>query len=237
MGDTKYVDAIRSKKELAIMYEEKVVTYIKINTFERILQLMNENLGSYFDSIAYGIYSSEEIIELRNSVRIEPPKKINYTRNFEVFSENDRKLDKCKKLNEDLFDSVQKELDRIKEEEERKRREEEERLRRLKEEEEQKKRKKLEIRKRIKVLFEKNIKSHEDEEILRRRFNQYKLCIDEARIIQTKREKENQKRILRLKRQKEEEDKKKEEEEKKKKEEERLKKEEEERLKKEEEER
>ena len=68
MGDTKYVDAIRSKKELAIMYEEKVVTYIKINTFERILQLMNENLGSYFDSIAYGIYSSEEIIELRNSV-------------------------------------------------------------------------------------------------------------------------------------------------------------------------
>ena len=29
-GDTKYVDAIRSKPDLAVMYDEKLITYIKV---------------------------------------------------------------------------------------------------------------------------------------------------------------------------------------------------------------
>ena len=206
MGDTKYVDAIKSKDDLAIMYDEKLITYIKVTSFEKILQLMNENLNTYFDSLAYGIYSTEEIIELRNSIRIEPPKIEKFSKYFEVYLEEDPKLGIFKTLNEDLFDNVQLELDRIKEEEERKRREEEERLRRLKEAEEQKEREREARIKRIKILFEKNMKTYEDEEILKRRFRQFKICIEEAKLLQEKKAQEDQKRILRLKRQKEKEE-------------------------------
>ena len=91
-------------------------------------------------------------------------------------------------------------LDRIKEEEERKKREEEERLRKIREAEEEKKRQKEERRKKIRILFEKNIKTYENIEILRRRFIQYKLGVENEIKYQ-----ENQKRILRLKRKEEEE--------------------------------
>ena len=82
MEDTKYVDIIRTKDDLAILQEEKLITYIKVKSFERVLQLMKESLDTYFDSLSFGIYSSEEIIEFRNSIRIEPPKKERYTKNF-----------------------------------------------------------------------------------------------------------------------------------------------------------
>ena len=103
INDTKYVDAIRSKNDLAIMYNEKVITYIKVSSFENILKLMNESLNTYFDSLAFGIYSSEEIYELRNSIRIQPPKKENYTKNFEGYLTEDLKLNRFKNLNDDVF--------------------------------------------------------------------------------------------------------------------------------------
>lgn len=121
MEDTKYADAIRTKEELAVMYNEKLLLYIRVSSFEKILKLINESLNTYFDSIAYGIYSSEEIIELRNSLRSQPPKKEEeYTKNFDVCSPNEDKLKKRKMLNDDLFDNVQNEIDRIKEQEEKK---------------------------------------------------------------------------------------------------------------------
>ena len=114
-GDTKYIDAIKSKDDLAIMYEDKLLNYIKVSSFEKILHLMEENLNSYFDCIAYGIYSSEEIIELRNSMKIDQPKNENYSRNLDAYLPEDPKLQRNKKLNDDLFDNVQRELDRIRE--------------------------------------------------------------------------------------------------------------------------
>ncbi len=73
MEDTKYVDAVKAKDELALMYGEKIKNYIKVKSFENILRLMDESLTTYFDQIAYGIYSIEELNEIRNSIRGELP--------------------------------------------------------------------------------------------------------------------------------------------------------------------
>ena len=68
------------------------------------------------------------------------PHEENVTKNLDIAVEVDNnKLNKIKDLHDDIFHSVDKELERIKEEEERKRREEEERLRKLKEAEDEKK--------------------------------------------------------------------------------------------------
>ena len=237
--DTKYVDAIRAKKELGILFDDKLSTYISVNAFENILKKMDENLDNYFDALSFGIYSYQEIIELKKSIKTITTEKENIIKYFEVYSEqNNKKLDKFATLNDDIFKSVDRQLEIIKEEEERKKREEEERLRKLKEAEEEKKKWKVLRRKKIKGIFEENMNSYEPFEIMKRRFKQYKEGIEEARRIQNNKEMEEQRKLLRLKKQKEEEEKKKkEEEEKKRKEEERKKKEEEERLKKEEEER
>ena len=233
--DTKYVDAIRAKKELGILNDDKLLTYISVNAFEKILKFMDESLDTYFDALSFGIYSSQEITELKKSLKSRPiEKEENIIKYFEVYSEEDKnKLDKFKDLNDDIFFSVDRQLEIIKEEEERKKREEEERLRRLKEAEEQQKKWKILRRKNIKTLFEQNINSYEPFQIMKRRFQQYKDGVEEAK--KKHREMEEQKRLLRLKKQKEEEQKK-QEEEKKKLEEERIKKEEEEKRKKEEEE-
>ena len=237
--DTKYVDAIRAKKELGILFDDKLSTYISVNAFENILKKMDENLDNYFDALSFGIYSYQEIIELKKSIKTITTEKENIIKYFEVYSEqNNKKLDKFAKLNDDIFKSVDRQLEIIKEEEERKKREEEERLRKLKEAEEEKKKWKVLRRKKIKGIFEENMNSYEPFEIMKRRFKQYKEGIEEAKRKQNNKEMEEQRKLLRLKKQKEEEEKKKkEEEEKKRKEEERKKKEEEERLKKEEEER
>ena len=245
--DTKYVDAIRAKKELGILFDDKLITYITVDTFEKILKFMDESLENYFDALSFGIYSSQEITELKKSIMTIQPKEENIQKYLELFLESDNdKINKFAELNDDIFKSVDKELEFIKEEEERLKREEEERLRKLKEAEEEKKRMKILRRKKIKTLFEENINSHEPFEIMKRRFKQYKEGVEESKKRQKIKEMEEQKRLLRLKKQKEEEQKKLEEELKKaeeervrkeKEEKERLKKEEEKRLKKEEEKR
>ena len=235
--DTKYVDAIRAKKELGVLFDEKLITYISVDAFEKILKIMDENLENYFDALSFGIYSSKEITELKQSIMPIKPHEENVTKNLDIAVEVDNnKLNKIKDLHDDIFLSVDKELERIKEEEERKRREEEERLRKLKEAEDEKKRMKMIRRKKIKGLFEESINSHEPFEIMKRRFKQYKEGVEEAKKRQKNKEMEEQRKLLRLKKQKEEEQKKKEEE-LKKAEEERKRKEEEERKRREEEER
>ena len=203
--DTKYVDAIRAKKELGILREEKLITYITVEAFEKILKFMDESLDNYFDALAFGIYSTQEITELKKSVMTIQPGKENFQKYLEVFMENDNdKIDKFAGLNDDIFLNVDKELKIIKEEEERRKREEEERLRKLKEAEEEKKRMKLLRRKKIKTLFEETINSHEPFEIMKRRFKRYKEGVEEAKKKQKNKEMEEQKKLLRLKKQKEE---------------------------------
>ena len=171
MEDTKYVDIIRTKDELAILKEEKLITYIKVRSFERVLQLMKESLDTYFDSLSFGIYSSEEIIEFRNSVRIDPPKKQRYTKNFDLYLSEEAQLNRFKRMGEDMFLSVQREVDRIREEEEeeeRLRKEEEERLRkeeeeRLRKEEEERLRKEEEER--LRKEEEERLRKEEEERL------------------------------------------------------------------------
>ena len=242
--DTKYVDAIRAKKELGVLYDDKLFTYISVEAFEKILKFMDESLENYFDALSFGIYSSQEITELKKSIMTIPQKEENITKYFEVFSERDIKnLNKNHDLNDDIFLCVDKELEKIREEEELKKREEEERLKKLKEAEEEKKKWKILRRKRIKNLFEENINSHEPIEIMKRRFKQYREGVEEVKTRQKNKEMEEQRKLLRLKKLKEEEQKRKEderiikefEEKMKKDEEERKRREEEERIKKEEE--
>ena len=97
MEDTKYADAIRTKNDLAIMKDEKILLFIKVASFEKILKLMNESLNTYFDSIAYGIYSSEEITEFRNSIKTKPPpKKKPYTKIADFSFQQTDKLNRIK---------------------------------------------------------------------------------------------------------------------------------------------
>ena len=178
--DTKYVDAIRSKKELGILFDDKLITYISVNAFEKILKFMDEDLDNYFDSLSFGIYSSKEINELKESIKTIPPLKIeNIQRFFDInFEEDKNKFDKLTDFNDDLFLSVDNELESIRLEEERKKREEEERLRKL---EEEQKYRKIIRRNKIKTLFEENMNTYEPIEIIRRRVKQYKEGIEEAK--------------------------------------------------------
>jgi hypothetical protein len=165
--DTKYVDAIRAKKELGILFDDKLSTYISVNAFENILKKMDENLDNYFDALSFGIYSYQEIIELKKSIKTITTEKENIIKYFEVYSEqNNKKLDKFAKLNDDIFKSVDRQLEIIKEEEERKKREEEEKRKkneedRNKKEEEEKRKKDEEDR--IKKEEEDRIKKEEEE--------------------------------------------------------------------------
>ena len=115
--DTKYVEAIRAKKELGVLFNDKLLTYITVNAFENILKLMDENLENYFDALSFGIYSYQEILELKNSIKtIEIEKKENIIKYFEVYSEeNKNKLNHFTNLNDDIFKSVDKQFEIIKE--------------------------------------------------------------------------------------------------------------------------
>ena len=112
--DTKYVDAIRAKKELGVLFDEKLITYISVDAFEKILKIMDENLENYFDALSFGIYSSKEITELKQSIMPIKPLEENVTKNLDIAVEVDNnKLNKIKDLHDDIFHSVDKELERI----------------------------------------------------------------------------------------------------------------------------
>ena len=170
-NDTQYIDAIKTKGELAILKgENQLMNIVNLESFEVILRLMSINLNEFYYYVSFGIYSSEEIYEFRKSIstKIENKDKVDeYYKDYDYMTESDDKLILPTLFGDEIFENVQKRIDIIMAEQKRKKieeelklkqeleekqrkdeeelrikKQEEERLQREKEEEERKKRKK-----------------------------------------------------------------------------------------------
>ena len=244
--DVKYIEVLRKKGQLAILKgTNQYISMLSLKHFELILKKMGTNLQEEINLVAFGIYSIEEINEIKKSIEFDVPKVVfqNVTKYLEVKEPEINKINKNEKnFDNTIFVNIQEKLDFIKAEEERKRKEEEERKRKLEEENkikmELKEKRREKAKAKLKKIREDNIR-----EILMKKFIQYRNNIQGLKIIETKKKTETEKKVLRLKIKKDpkikadEEAKKKEEERKRKEEEERKRKEEEERKRLEEEER
>ena len=200
--DKKYIDAMRSKNQLAILKDSnQMICMIPLTAAENILKKMGENLEEDFSTFAFGIYSLEEINEIRKSMVIDKPPKIfvNLNKDFNIIMPIIERLPRNNKpLNNILFKNVQCKIDFIKAEEERKKREEEEKRKKI---EEVNRLKLLEKEKRKEKVCNKLKKIRNDNrlEILKKKFNQYRNNCEEFRIMEQRKKIETEKKVLRLK--------------------------------------
>ena len=222
--DIKYLELIKRKNQLAILKDHNhYICMLSLKHMDNILKKMGTNLEEEINLIAFGIYSMEEINEIRKSFILDIPKVVfeNITKYLEFQQPIINRLNKNKKsLDNEIFINIEEKLDFIKKEEERKRKEEEERKKKL--EEENRKKKEIKEKKREKAKLKlKKIREDNIREILMKKFRQYRNNIQGLKIVETKKTTETEKKVLRLKIKKEPKDKNKaNEEEKKKKEEE-----------------
>ena len=157
LDDKKYIEAMRVKNQLAILKDtNQLICMIPLSAAELILKKIGRNLEHDFNIFSFGIYSLEEINEIRKSMIIEQAKeKKNFTKDLDmVLTPIERLKKKGKKLDGTLFKNVQDRLDFIKAEEERKKREEEEKKRK----EEEEKRLQMELKKQRKEKAVKKLK-------------------------------------------------------------------------------
>ena len=114
-NDERYLKAIKQKGEIAILKEEnKLIDVIKLKSLEEILKLIGTSLKEYYYDISFGIYSCEEIVELKktsdsninnqNNNIIQNPEE-NY--NCQISS---KKHERISLSNDIIFDSEQKKL-------------------------------------------------------------------------------------------------------------------------------
>ena len=114
-NDERYLKAIKQKGEIAIIKDEnKLIEIIKLKSFGKILALIGTTLNEYYYDISCGIYSCEEIVELRktsDSNSINQNNNIKkYQDNYNYFPKTENKLEKIKLSNDIIFDSEQKKL-------------------------------------------------------------------------------------------------------------------------------
>ena len=201
LDDKKYIEAMRVKNQLAILKDtNQLICMIPLSAAELILKKIGRNLEHDFNIFSFGIYSLEEINEIRKSMIIEQAKeKKNFTKDLDmVLTPIERLKKKGKKLDGTLFKNVQDRLDFIKAEEERKKREEEEKKRK----EEEEKRLQMELKKQRKEKAVKKLKEIRNAnrlEILTKKFKQYKNNCEEMKLYEQKRKIETGKKVLRLK--------------------------------------
>ena len=202
LDDKKYIQAMREKNQLAVLKDtNKMICIIPLKAAENILKKMGGSLEEDFSSFAFGIYSMEEINEIRKSLVYEKPKKVfvNIIKDFDIIMPPLERLPRNnKQLNSLLFQNVQEKLDMIKAEEERKRREEEERRKKL---EEANRLKLIEKEKRKEKACNKLKKIRNDNrlEILKIKFGQYRKNCEELRLVEQRKKVETEKKVLRLK--------------------------------------
>jgi hypothetical protein len=200
--DKKFIDAMRSKSQLAILKDSnQMICMIPLTAAENILKKMGGNLEEDFSAFAFGIYSLEEINEIRKSMVIDKQPKIfiNFNKDFNIIMPPIERLPRNnKQLNNILFKNVQGKIDFIKAEEERKKREEEEKRKKI---EEINRLKLLEKEKRKEKVCNKLKKIRNDNrlEILKKKFNQYRNNCEELRIMEQRKKIETEKKVLRLK--------------------------------------
>ena len=105
-----------------------MICIIPLASAENILKKMGTTLEKDFSIFAFGIYTLEEINEIRKSMQIEKPiKKVNFTKDFYIIMPPLEKLNRNKhQLNSIIFKKVKDLMEKLKAEEERKKIEEEE---------------------------------------------------------------------------------------------------------------
>ena len=130
-NDKKYIDAIEYKGEVAILKgENHLMNMLKLDSLKTILRLMGVDLKDFYYDISFGIYTSEEITEFRKSLSTKlENKKDEYVKEYDYIIASDEKLSLPIFFGDEIFENVQKEIDkinaekeRLKEEEKRKRR-------------------------------------------------------------------------------------------------------------------
>jgi hypothetical protein len=208
LDDKKYIEALRSKDVLAVLKDaNKMICLLPLSAGENILKKMGSSLQNDFSLFSFGIYSLEEINEIRRTSSLEKPQKPpNYTKDFMVYMPPIDKLGRNKKyLNSIVFKKVQERLDFLKAEEERKKREEEERKRKEEEKKRQEEEKKIKLdeekaRRKEKACNKlKQIRDANNLEILKLKFAQYKKNCQDSKLVEQTKKIETEKKVLRLK--------------------------------------
>ena len=125
LEDSKYIDILRQKDQLAILKDDnQMICAIPLKAGENILKKMGSSLERDFSLFNFSIYSLEEINEIRKQFLMNmarPEKPPNFTKDFYIYMPPLEKLGRSKKnLSNIVFKKVQEKLDFIKAEEERK---------------------------------------------------------------------------------------------------------------------
>ena len=114
-NDQRYLKAIKKKGEIVILKgENQLIEIIKLKSFEKILKLMGTKLKEFYYDISFGIYSCEEIVELRNNLNIDTNMKkdnrIKDNKYYNIELEHSEKMEKITPCNDIIFDCVQKKI-------------------------------------------------------------------------------------------------------------------------------
>ena len=122
-NDERYLKAIKQKGEIAILKgENKLIEIIKLETLEKILSLLQITLKEFYYDISFGIYSCEEIVELRKGLETNSSlKNEKFKKNADNHNYNlnlDGNIEKISLSNDNIIDTIQKKLDLIKGEKE-----------------------------------------------------------------------------------------------------------------------
>ena len=110
-NDERYLKAIKKKNEVAILKDEnKLIEILKLKTLEKILRFLGSNLKEFYYDISFGIYSCEEIVELRKTLDNMSFKKENFLKHSYNYNKDltpERKLRKTPQCNDLIFDTIQ----------------------------------------------------------------------------------------------------------------------------------
>ena len=119
-NDERYLKAIKKKNEVAILKDEnKLIEILQLKTLEKILRFLGSNLKEFYYDISFGIYSCEEIVELRKTLDNMSFKKENFLKhsyNYNKDLTHEKKLRKTPQCKDLIFDTVQKEIDLLNQE-------------------------------------------------------------------------------------------------------------------------
>ena len=111
MGD--YYEVFKQKGEIAILKgENKLIEIIKLQTLEKILSILGIDLKEFYYDISFGIYSCEEIVELRKGLETNSSlKNKTLKKDFDRLNCNlnhEQPFEKMSLSNDNIFDTVQK---------------------------------------------------------------------------------------------------------------------------------
>ena len=109
--DNQYLNVIKNKNKLNILNDQgKLIEFLKLNTFEKIMRLAGEDISDSLDKISFAIYSNEEVKIVEGKEIPEKSEKNEITETFENFeNESSIKL-KAKKVEPEKNENSEKKL-------------------------------------------------------------------------------------------------------------------------------